>query len=81
MPQVCVFCDDGLQTLELTATQVLLKDAGVKCSKRDLASFLDDKGITFVDRGTGARVVKKSKRKGRLTGGEEGDSAVSQRYG
>lgn len=50
-----------LQTVELSATQRLLKDAGVKCSKRDLGSYLDDKGITFVDRGTGAGRAKGAK--------------------
>lgn len=40
------------QTIELSATQRLLKDKGVKCSKKDLASYLDARGITFVDRGT-----------------------------
>ena len=43
------------KTVELTATQQLVKNSGVKCSKRDLASFLDDKGITFIDRGAGGK--------------------------
>lgn len=43
------------QTVELSATQRLLKDAGVKCSKKDLAAYLDARGITFIDRATKRR--------------------------
>jgi len=41
--------------VELSAIQRLLKDAGVKCSKKDLAAYLDARGITFIDRGTKKR--------------------------
>eukprot|EP00903_Cladosiphon_okamuranus_P010440 g9876.t1 len=54
-----------LRTIELSATQRLLKDKGVKCSKKDLASYLDARGITFVDRDTrrgGERPQKKKKK-------------------
>lgn len=39
------------QTVDLSATQLVLKDAGVKCSKKDLFMYLDDRGITHIDRG------------------------------
>lgn len=60
------------QTVELSATQCLLKNSGVKCSKRILGAYLDDQGITFVDRGTGPgrRGKEKAKKQGRAHGGD-----------
>lgn len=40
-----------MKTIDLSAMHKLLKDAGVKCTKRDLCIYLDDRGITHIDRG------------------------------
>lgn len=56
------------QTVDLSAIHTLIKNAGVKCTKKDLASYLDARGITFIDRGG----VKRRARGGeRETEGEE----------
>lgn len=59
----CVTAVIARQTVELSATQQLLKDAGVKCSKRDLGLYLDEKGITFVDRSGRTRDSPSKKRR------------------
>ncbi|CAM9951246.1 unnamed protein product [Ectocarpus fasciculatus] len=60
-----------LKTVDLSAIHTLIKNAGgVKCTKKDLASYLDARGITFVDRGG----VKRRARGGgerEVEGGEE----------
>ncbi|CAB1097155.1 unnamed protein product [Ectocarpus sp. CCAP 1310/34] len=57
-----------LKTVDLSAIHTLIKNAGVKCTKKDLASYLDSRGITFIDRGG----VKRRARGGeRETEGEE----------
>lgn len=46
------FLLDSLQkTVDLSAALLLIKDSGVKCSKRDLFYFLDEWGVTQIDRG------------------------------
>ncbi|CAM9179503.1 unnamed protein product [Discosporangium mesarthrocarpum] len=48
------------QTIDLSATQRLVQDSGVKCSKRALGLYLDEMGVTFVDRGQQVKAQKGS---------------------